>query len=116
LSRNLGIENAIESPGQPFRKSLSIGDLASDDWLKTGLQGIWQNKVYGPSQFIFEKELQIHILIEGWMSQFGQNIHVAPVACGTVKDRPEQADTFHGKPCFDVLSVLFEKIENLIAF
>ena len=72
-----------------LRKSLRIGYLAGDDWLETGLQGIGQHEVYGPSQFILEEELQIHIVIEGGMSQLDQNVHVAAVAGGTAKDRPE---------------------------
>jgi hypothetical protein len=58
----------------------------------------------------FKEEFTIHIVIKGGLRQFDQNVHVAFVTRGIVKDRTEQADPFYGKSYFEVLLVPLWKI------
>jgi hypothetical protein len=85
-----------------------------DDRLKAWLEGIGQHKIYRPSERIFQKELQLHVMVECGLLEFHQDINVTAGIFSLMKHRSEKADSFHGELFSDFFSMLSQKREDVL--
>jgi hypothetical protein len=95
------------------RGSRGIFDFPEDAVAQAWLDRLGDHQVYAPAQAVFEEELQAHVIVEGLLIEFNEDIHVAVGSLFAPQAGAEEADAPNAIALAEDMPFLFDRRKDL---